>query len=339
MNKGATVGRSRILKEGFFTNEILCALPPLTRLLFAGLWTIADRDGRLEDRPERIRHELLGYDKEADIDAMLNDLHRTRFIFRYAVNTERFIEIVAWRKHQHPHQRETKSVIPPSTEGVEHGVELAFARTDTNDSEPSRTEGHSQGDDKAMSGHSQGDAKASPRLPVSVSVSTSTSKENLTTKPLSGSPKARQGIAKASPGEPDRALVAEIFGYWQKVMDSPRSKLDARRTKSIRAALALGYTAHEIGQAIRGCSQTPHNMGANDRGEKYNDVTLILRDAAHIDRFINNDTNPPVNGATPSFAERRADERRRTIDGLTGKDRQSSFDVIDVPVQEIHHDA
>ena len=38
------------------------------RLLFVGLWTIADRNGRLEDRPKRIRAELFPYD-EIDADA------------------------------------------------------------------------------------------------------------------------------------------------------------------------------------------------------------------------------------------------------------------------------
>ena len=29
-------------------------------------------------------------------------------------------------------------------------------------------------------------------------------------------------------------------------------------------------------------------MGKNDNGQRYDDIGLILRDAAHIDRFINN---------------------------------------------------
>ena len=44
------MARARLLKPGFFTNEDLCELPAFGRLLFAGLWTIADREGRLEDR-------------------------------------------------------------------------------------------------------------------------------------------------------------------------------------------------------------------------------------------------------------------------------------------------
>lgn len=56
------MGRNRTIRAGFFQNEILGALPPLARLLFVGLWTIADREGRLEDRPLRIAVEILPYE-------------------------------------------------------------------------------------------------------------------------------------------------------------------------------------------------------------------------------------------------------------------------------------
>ena len=44
------MARARNIKPGFFKNELLVGLPYEYRLLFIGLWTIADRDGRFEDR-------------------------------------------------------------------------------------------------------------------------------------------------------------------------------------------------------------------------------------------------------------------------------------------------
>ena len=55
------MARTRNIKPAFFDNDILGGLDPLTRLLFIGLWCIADREGRLEDRPLRIKKTLLGY--------------------------------------------------------------------------------------------------------------------------------------------------------------------------------------------------------------------------------------------------------------------------------------
>ena len=50
--------RARNLKPGFFQNEYLADLPPLARILFCGLWCSADRNGRLEYRPKKIKAEI-----------------------------------------------------------------------------------------------------------------------------------------------------------------------------------------------------------------------------------------------------------------------------------------
>jgi hypothetical protein len=109
------MARTRSIKPGFFDNEILGDLPPLTRLLFIGLWTIADREGRLEDKPRRIKKMLLGYDDvDADgVDKMLQSLHDTGFIFRYTVDGNKYIQVVNFLKHQNPHVKEKPSEIPP----------------------------------------------------------------------------------------------------------------------------------------------------------------------------------------------------------------------------------
>lgn len=105
------MARARNIKPGFFTNDVLGELDPLARLLFAGLWTIADRAGRLEDRPRRIKAELLAYDN-CDCDALLADLHGAGFIKRYVSDGVRYIQVVTWEKHQNPHVKEAASSIP-----------------------------------------------------------------------------------------------------------------------------------------------------------------------------------------------------------------------------------
>lgn len=104
------MARSRNIKPGFFTNEVLGELPALARLLFAGLWTIADREGRLEDRPKKIKAELLPYD-QCDADELLQQLHDAGFVQRYAVNGGKFIQVVKWAEHQNPHIKEAASTI------------------------------------------------------------------------------------------------------------------------------------------------------------------------------------------------------------------------------------
>lgn len=109
------MARSRNLKPGFFVNDKLADVEPLGRLLFAGLWTIADREGRLGDRPRRIKAEILPYD-DCDVDNLLNQLETHGFIQRYEVNGNDYIQILNFSKHQNPHPREAESEIPPVPE-------------------------------------------------------------------------------------------------------------------------------------------------------------------------------------------------------------------------------
>ena len=105
------MARARLIKPGFFTNDMLAEVEPLGRLLFAGLWTIADREGRLEDRPKRIKAEVLPFDN-ADVDALLGQLEQQGFITRYTVAGYKLIQISAFLKHQSPHPREVASRLP-----------------------------------------------------------------------------------------------------------------------------------------------------------------------------------------------------------------------------------
>lgn len=107
--------RARSIKPGFFRNELLCEMQPWTRLLFIGLWTIADRSGRLEDRPKRIKAEVFPYDN-FNIDNGLEELSKAKFIIRYEVAGIRYIAIPTWCKHQNPHVKEAASTIPAPCE-------------------------------------------------------------------------------------------------------------------------------------------------------------------------------------------------------------------------------
>jgi hypothetical protein len=106
--------RSRNIKPGFFKNDALAELSPLARILFAGLWCMADREGRLADRPKRIRGEVLPYD-DCDVDGLLDELHEAGFIVRYVSPETPAIAIPEFTKHQNPHIREAPSRITPPT--------------------------------------------------------------------------------------------------------------------------------------------------------------------------------------------------------------------------------
>jgi len=114
--------RSRILKPGFFQNAKLAELPPRVRLLYAGLWLLADREGRLKNAPGVIAEQLFPFDGDGKscrqwVRTALKLCREAGFTAEYVgvypdgkkVNV---LFIPAFLKHQKPHPREAASRLP-----------------------------------------------------------------------------------------------------------------------------------------------------------------------------------------------------------------------------------
>lgn len=112
------MARARNIKPGLFRNEILGVADPLYTLLFEGLWLLADREGRLEDRPLRIKGDVFPYRDGIDVNAMLGWLEGSGFIRRYRVSGLALIHILKFTKHQNPHKNEPPSEFPSEPEEI-----------------------------------------------------------------------------------------------------------------------------------------------------------------------------------------------------------------------------
>src|SRR6185295_14110057 len=109
------MARSRNIKPSFFSNELLAECDPLGRLLFIGLWCIADREGRIEERHKRIKAELFAYDS-CDIGALIDGLVEREFLVRFEFEGRKYLQILNWHKHQAPHYLEPdSSIIAPES--------------------------------------------------------------------------------------------------------------------------------------------------------------------------------------------------------------------------------
>lgn len=105
------MARARNIKFGFFTNDELAEISFSGRLLFIGLWCLADRDGRMIDKPRKIKGLVFPFDK-VNVDKLLRQLADKKFIVRYEIRGEKYIQIVNFDKHQNPHIKEPASIIP-----------------------------------------------------------------------------------------------------------------------------------------------------------------------------------------------------------------------------------
>lgn len=104
--------RARSLKPALFKNELLAVSDPLYTLVFEGLWCLADREGRLEDRPAKIHFDVNPGRAFDGTCGALDWLAENGFIVRYSVGSMRLIEIPSFLKHQKPHLNEKPSVLP-----------------------------------------------------------------------------------------------------------------------------------------------------------------------------------------------------------------------------------
>ncbi|PZU55889.1 MAG: hypothetical protein DI561_00685 [Thauera sp.] len=131
--------RARNLKPAFFKNELLAEVAPLGRILFAGLWCAADRAGRLEDRPRKLKAEILPYD-DCNVDELLDELDRRGFILRYEVGGTRYIQVVNFARHQNPHKAERPSIIPAPCQSGACTVQAPFSHGASTVQGPERSE-------------------------------------------------------------------------------------------------------------------------------------------------------------------------------------------------------
>ncbi|HQC99488.1 MAG TPA: hypothetical protein PK306_27655, partial [Aquabacterium sp.] len=109
------MARIRTIKPEFFRHEALFEAERETglplRLAFAGLWTVADREGRFKWRPRAMKLDVLPYD-DVDFAAVLDRLADRGFVVRYEVGGDVFGAIPSWSSHQVINNRESASLLP-----------------------------------------------------------------------------------------------------------------------------------------------------------------------------------------------------------------------------------
>jgi hypothetical protein len=435
------MARTRFIKPGFFMNEELAELPCEARLLFIGLWTIADRDGRLEDRPRKIKAAVFPYE-DLDVDSLLGLLAGKKFVRRYRIKGLACIEIDNFVKHQKPHPKEPPSLVPAPEdredesgeergEGEERGVggkcgvrsaELGGsaewersaergarnvewgraaecgardaecgardAECGTRDAErrddgccpeesgpyheklgpdheiqglsPEKLEPNHEiqecpAEEQELSHEIRGLAMGKPEVSQEVqgpgsertvpemelertyreigrtgrelerssrvlpALTKDRRIEGRERKHSEGKTREREGEAHGreektrgregeARGREEKAHrregrvetstaisragvqrkpeVETVFDYWKHRTGHPDAKLTREREMKIRGRLEEGYTVEELQQAVEGCRGSPFHQGDNERGHRYDDITLICRSGSKVEQFV-----------------------------------------------------
>lgn len=101
--------------------------------------------------------------------------------------------------------------------------------------------------------------------------------------PLTLSPSPSPSIHQIHVGCADvLGPVERIFDYWQQSFGRGRCVLDPKRRGKITNAIR-GYGEALVMRAIDGYKNSSHHMGDNRNATVYNEISLLLRDAEHIE--------------------------------------------------------
>lgn len=105
--------RKREISPSFWKDERVWKLSNDAKLFYVGLMQVADRDGRMIDKPFEIGVEAWPW-APGDAPKLLDEIVSVGLLGRYQVQDQRLLAfpLKAWRAHQRPHPKERASLLP-----------------------------------------------------------------------------------------------------------------------------------------------------------------------------------------------------------------------------------
>lgn len=133
------MARSRNLKPAFFKDARVVGCSFAARILFQGLWSLADYRGRLKYHPLEVKMEIFPAD-DVKVEELIEELSNTGLIDIYPDHSgTTLVHVINFEKHQNPHinekQGKDKNPLPalPSREEVENlKLKLVNSKVDKN---------------------------------------------------------------------------------------------------------------------------------------------------------------------------------------------------------------
>ena len=106
----------RTTKPEYWADEDLADLSRDARLLYIGLWNLADEHARLRGRADYIKGQLLPYDEDLPpvaVDKLLDELANAGKVIRYTVENRSYLFLPNLSKHQRLEPEKVPSRLPP----------------------------------------------------------------------------------------------------------------------------------------------------------------------------------------------------------------------------------
>jgi hypothetical protein len=110
------MARIRTIKHEFFYSEQVTSVSAFARLFFIGLWTVADRDGRMQWAPRKLKAQIFPYD-DVEVYKLAEELTAAGLMHIYEIDGQAYAWIPGFAKHQRPHPKEPESTVPACPNG------------------------------------------------------------------------------------------------------------------------------------------------------------------------------------------------------------------------------
>jgi hypothetical protein len=264
------MARIRSVHPDICLDETLAEVSARAERTFVRLWTHLDDEGRAKDNPKLIKAALYPLHDDmtsAEVEADIRELIGLGLLLRYEVDGVRVIACKSgsWGERQKPrHPSPSRLPAPPQGYRPPDGTPPPPSGEQRNDRRTVTADRR-----KPHAGVGVGDGEGVGVTPVD----SNGSAPSLTLVPEPASPSATGG-----------SDVQTVFDAWRESTGHLRARLDDKRRKRIKNALK-SYPLTDVVAAVRGWRHSPHNRGENERATAYNDIDLLLRDAAHIEKF------------------------------------------------------
>ena len=117
--------RIRTIKPEFWGDEKLAPMPPIDRLVFLGLVSLADDQGRLVDNLKTIDGAIFSETEDSSRDSLAALASAGRIVRYTAASGQKLIQVANWSKHQKVDHPKRELLHGPTAEDVVLSVDTA----------------------------------------------------------------------------------------------------------------------------------------------------------------------------------------------------------------------
>ncbi|NBQ17306.1 hypothetical protein EBU24_03245 [bacterium] len=142
---------------------------------------------------------------------------------------------------------------------------------------------------------------------------------------------------KIPEGLPSESAVVCVFENWKLSFDIQKAVLDKKRTAVIKKALE-SYTVEDLQKTFDSYKTSDFHMGRQPgQPKKFIDLTLILRDSEHIEKFWSGD-GKPVSKAEQIYRQSKLESKRYFLEEMKkqGKDSGQEFNLTGSTIHRLN---